>query len=239
MRPHDIRPDLSKSRIASFQHCPKRLWLQVHRRELGHIDERTKALFAAGHKVGELARAELPSGILVDNDHRDVDGALARTRELLTGGWASPIFEAAFERDGVVIRADILKPDQWGGWSLIEVKNSTYVSSYMLQDVATQAWVAAANRICVSSVILRLRRRRLIHGRPDSVPGFIDTEVTSNIRGMVRHRRITVDNARRTLSGVEPERKIGPHCTRPFSCEFQTYCGQLAADAGERDHGLV
>ena len=74
-----MKPDLSKSKIAAFEHCPKRLWLQVHRRELGHVDEKTQALFAAGHKVGELARAELPSGMLIDNDYRDVDGALSRT----------------------------------------------------------------------------------------------------------------------------------------------------------------
>ena len=231
MRPLDKKPDLSKSKIAAFEHCPKRLWLQVHRREVGQVDEKTLTLFAAGHTVGELARAELPSGILIDNDYRDVDGALGRTRALLAGGWEFPIFEAAFEREGVVIRADILQPDRWGGWSLIEVKNSSRFSSYMLRDVATQTWVLGANRICISAVILRLRRRRLTHGRPDSVPGFIDTDVTPDIRSIVRHRGITVGNARRSLRGAEPERKIGSHCTSPFICEFRAYCGELAADA--------
>jgi hypothetical protein len=46
---------LSKSRIAAFEQCPKRLWLLVHKPELADLDP-TKALrLSAGHEVGDAA----------------------------------------------------------------------------------------------------------------------------------------------------------------------------------------
>src|SRR5438270_8402777 len=75
---------LSKSRIAAFEHCPRRLWLQVHRRELARYDEATLALFAAGHQVGALARARYTKGILVEEDHQEIVAAIARTRWLIS-----------------------------------------------------------------------------------------------------------------------------------------------------------
>ncbi|MBX9640097.1 MAG: hypothetical protein K2X97_10305, partial [Mycobacteriaceae bacterium] len=49
------QPRLSKSKIAAFEHCPRRLWLQIHRRDLAKFDEATLVRFQCGHYVGELA----------------------------------------------------------------------------------------------------------------------------------------------------------------------------------------
>ena len=45
---------LSKSKIAIFEQCPKRLWLSVHRPDETVIDAATQAKFDVGHQVGEL-----------------------------------------------------------------------------------------------------------------------------------------------------------------------------------------
>ena len=97
---------LSKSKIAAFEHCPRRLWLQVHRPELAQFSENTLALFKCGHFVGDLARRRYSQGHLVAEGHHQVPAAIVHTHELLTAKVRLPIFEAAFERDGVIIRAD-------------------------------------------------------------------------------------------------------------------------------------
>lgn len=86
---------LSKSKLGAFEHCSKRLWLQAHRREVAIIDHRTQMLFATGHRLGELAREQVPNGILLDTDPRRIDEALQETKTILDGPWDRPVFEAA------------------------------------------------------------------------------------------------------------------------------------------------
>ena len=222
---------LSKSRIAAFEHCPRRLWLQVHRRDLARYDERTLHLFKLGHWVGELARARYEHGILVKEDHRQLVAAFVRTNHLIEAPTQSPIFEAAFQREGVVIRADILEPDGWGGWRLIEVKNSASVKPYQLLDVATQAWVLRGSQVCVSSVIIRhLERplRKISEFRPWI--RFVDADVTSDVQQLTSGRQQVVEQARWTSAGPEPQVQPGPHCVRPFRCEFRDHCGRVGPE---------
>ena len=217
------QPRLSKSKIAAFEHCPRRLWLQVHRRELAQFDQATLALFQCGHYVGELARRRYAQGHLVAEDHLQVPAAIARTQELLTAAVRLPIFEAAFERQGVIIRSDILEPDDWGGWRLIEVKNSRSVKAYQIRDVATQAWVLQGNRVCVSAIAVRYVERPLRLTSQNPTVRFLDADVTLDAQRLVSGRETIVAAAGAVLKGAEPEIKPGPHCTRP-SCEFRQHC---------------
>lgn len=227
------QPRLSKSRIAAFQHCSRRLWLQIHRPDLARFDAATLALFACGHQVGAVARWRYPAGVLVGEDHRDLVAALAHTRLLLEAPVQIPIFEAAFERNGVVIRADVLEPDGWGGWKLIEVKNSGRLKSYQIHDVATQAWVLRGNRVCISAVIIRhvdraVRATTLIRSRIN----FVDADVTADAFDLTKRREAVVAAARAAARGPEPAIAPGSHCNRP-ACEFRDHCwnaGAIAVD---------
>ncbi len=216
---------LSKSKIAAFEHCPRRLWLQTHRPELAKIDEHTLALFDAGHRVGELARTRHPNGALVSEGPKEIVAALARTQALLTAAVRRPIFEAAFQRDDVIIRADILSPDDLGGWALIEVKNSASVKPYQILDAATQTWVLRGNAICVSSVTIR-HVERPMRGRWRGFfqMRFVDADVTDDVMRLTVGRASVVDRARAVLSADEPQIRTGPHCRRPFRCEFRDHC---------------
>lgn len=236
----DTRLRLSKSKVAAFEHCPKRLWLQVHRREVGSVDQRTQALFAAGHGVGALAREQLPNGHLVHEDHRNVEGAIAHTKALLSGPCDRPIFEAAFQREDVVIRADILEPDGRGGWSFIEVKNSTSVRQYILNDVTTQGWTALGDGLRISTFAVRHVRHKVRTESDLSRCIFIDTDITWLVLGLIPRRLAVIEAARACVRGPEPMRKVGPHCTRPFACEFRDYCQALAVScANRRDTWLL
>ncbi|MFP5461220.1 MAG: hypothetical protein ACLGII_06535, partial [Gammaproteobacteria bacterium] len=109
-------PRLSKSRLQDLQQCPKRLWLQVRHPELREDSAVTQLVLAAGHRVGQVARTLAPRGILIDprvpgTDRPDLAEALRLTRELLAAAPRRPLYEATFERDGVLVRADLLLPD--------------------------------------------------------------------------------------------------------------------------------
>lgn len=214
---------LSKSKIATFEHCSRRLWLQVHRRELAQFDEVTLGRFKCGHVVGEFARRLYTQGHLIAEDHTQISAAIARTKDLLIAPARMPIFEAAFERDGVVVRADILEPDNWGGWRLVEVKNARAVHAYQVRDVATQAWVIQGNRVCISAAIVRHVERPLRTSSSDGTVSFIDADVTVEAQRLAQGRQTVVNRARSVLEGGEPDTKPSDHCTRP-RCEFRQHC---------------
>jgi hypothetical protein len=189
------------------------------------VDRRTELLFDAGHRVGELARFQVPNGILIDPDPQHLVAALVATGEALQR--RRPLFEPAFMRDGIVVRVDILEPQPAGSWKLVEVKNSGVVRPYQLGDIASQAWVLAGNGVKLSGLSIRLPRQVLRPGRrAPMTPGFIDFDVTATAGPLMHEVPKIAALARRTLDSAEPDRPIGPHCTRPFRCEFISYCSQ-------------
>jgi hypothetical protein len=219
----DTRYRLSKSKVAAFEHCAKRLWLQVHRRDLARFDARTLDQFRWGHRVGELARDQLPVGMMVHADP-DIAAALAKTRELLDIGWNRPIFEATFQHQGVLIRADILEPDGRGRWRMVEVKNSERVHSSLLNDVATQAWTGIGQGVRLSSFAIRHVQEKVRQEADLAECRFIDTDVTWLVVGLLPRRLPIINAALACIQGPEPMRKTGHHCTRPIVCEFRDYC---------------
>jgi hypothetical protein len=57
---------LSTSKIAAFEQCPRRLWLQTHQPEKARFDAGAEARFVLGKEVGDLACRLMPDGIRVD-----------------------------------------------------------------------------------------------------------------------------------------------------------------------------
>jgi hypothetical protein len=218
---------LSKSKIAAFEHCPKRLWLQIHRRHVGRFDADTLTRFQFGHDVGARARFVIPNGVMVE-DVPGMQAALDRTAELIARGPIQPIFEATFQRDDVLVRVDILEPDTQGGWRAIEVKASSRVRAYQLADLATQVWVMQGCRVAISRAIIRHLAGPISWRRPDiAAVRFQDTDVTTSIRRYVASRAAVAAAARVAILGPEVDRDMGSYCQRPFSCEFQAYCSEL------------
>jgi len=108
------RHGLSKSRIVAWKQCPKRLWLQIHKRDLLEVSDGAERSFQIGYEVGEVAQGLFPDGILIgDND--DLTAALAATKAAMAAHPDRPIFEATFQHDGVLVRADLLLPTP-SGW---------------------------------------------------------------------------------------------------------------------------
>lgn len=215
---------LSKSKIAAFEHCPRRLWLQFHRREAGKFDIDTLDLFRFGHDVGTLAQFALPNGIMVAAEP-DMDAALQRTAELIAAGPQRPIFEATFQFEDVLVRVDILQPDDLGGWEAIEVKASTRVKAYQLADLATQVWVMRGSGVAISTCIIRhIARPFDWHRRNLTTVRFEDANVTAPIKRYIASRPRIAAEARLAVRGPEIQRDMGNHCESPFVCEFRSHC---------------
>ena len=231
------RPGLSKSRIAAWKQCPKRLWLHVHKRELLEVSDDAQRSFQIGYEVGEVAQNLFPDGILIGDDD-DLSAALAATRAAMTDHSDRPIFEAAFQHDGLLVRVDLMLPTSCG-YRMVEVKSSASVNPYHVVDCAIQAWVLQQNGIALVAIEL----------------AHIDTSFVylgdGNYKGLFRHAPLDtaiqplldlvpnwIEEARSTLAHAEPAIAPGAQCDDPFECPFKAYCNKNTAQAIEPKYPL-
>ena len=214
---------LSKSRIAAWRQCPKRLWLQTHRPDLLEVSSSVERSFQIGYEVGEVAQGLFPNGILIEDDD-NLTAALASTKATINTHPDLPIFEATFQHDGLLIRSDLLIPTP-NGYCMIEVKSSASVKPYHIDDCAMQAWVLKQNNIDLSSI-------ELAHINT----GF-EYQGDGNYQGLFHHEKLDdavstllelvpnwITEARTTLAGEEPSIEVGAQCNEPFECPFKSYC---------------
>ena len=221
---------LSKSRIAAWRQCPKRLWLQIHRPDLLEVSADTNRGFQIGYEVGDVAQGLFPNGILIE-DNDNLSAALVATKTGISIHPDLPIFEATFQHDGLLIRSDLLIPTP-NGYCMTEVKSSASVKPYHIDDCAIQAWVLKKNNIDLSSIEL----------------AHIDTGFEylgdGNYQGLFHHEKLDdavfpliklvpnwIKEARSTLSGEEPCIEVGSQCNDPFECPFKAYCSRDIAVA--------
>ena len=127
--------------------------------------EALQAVFETGHEVGEVACRRFPGGHLVAHDHLHVPQALEETRQVIEAGVAPAVFEAAFEHERVLVRADVIERLQGGGWRLFEVKSTTRLKDVFLLDLAVQLWVLRGAGLDVrEAAVLTLDRSYVYDG---------------------------------------------------------------------------
>lgn len=220
---------LSKSRIVQHRQCPKRLWLYVNRPKFAVEDRAVTARLIMGGEVGEVARGLYPTGILIEE--LDARQAIAHTTEILRRE-QRPLFEVAFVHDGVFIRADILLPMR-GGYRLVEVKSSTSVKEYHLEDAAIQSWVAAKSGIAIKRIeIAHIDNSFVYPGKGDYAGLFTYADIDKEARALHKDVPKWIKAARKTLAGEEPNIEPGVQCHDPFSCPFFSYCDPALKDGG-------
>ena len=215
------RHGLSKSRLLLHRQCPKRLWLKIHRPELEEVNEGNQTRFAAGTYVGELAQQLYPDGVLIDG--HDLWQAVADTQVILAGE-KRPIFEATFQSNGLLIRADLLLP-AGNGFRMVEVKSSTSVKEYYLGDAAIQSWVAHQAKLPLVSVEIAHIDNLFVYPGGGNYHGlFHYADISDQIADMRTEVPDWINAARETLSGDEPCIAAGAQCSKPFDCPFSGYC---------------
>lgn len=216
--------NLSKSQYTRALQCFKSLWLYKHRRELQTPPNAAQqARFDAGHEVGELAQQLFPGGVEIEFDSDNFPAMLAKTTQYLKEG-VTTIYEASFSRAHIFAACDILHlgPD---GWEIYEVKSSTSVKPYHLEDVAIQWYV-------LNKAGLQLSKAAIVHVNSDYVrQGDIDihdlftvndvTDVTIERQPGIPDQLASIKDM---LSDGEPDIEIGTQCTNPYDCSFKDYC---------------
>jgi len=216
---------LSKSRLMSARQCPKRLFLEVHRKELAVYSQATESAFRKGHEVGDIARRIYGTD---DSVFIPFEGglspALARTNRLLSGDARVPIFEATLQHQGVLVRIDVLVPDG-DGWRLVEVKASTSVKAEHYFDCAIQAWVFSRSGHRLKDIALAHVDSRFVYEGEGDYQGLLrEEEVNDDVDALLPSVGDWVGEARRVVAGAEPAIGVGKHCFAPYECPFVNHC---------------
>jgi hypothetical protein len=214
---------LSKSRFLAGLQCRKRLYLEIHHRDLAtDPGPATQRIFASGHKVGELARNQFPGGVLIDPPPYEIERALRETETAIADG-ASVVYEPAFIHDNVFIRADVLARTDTGAWDLIEVKSTTRTSDTHVADAAIQRHVARGAGLSIRNTYVMHLNRGCRY--PDLSNLFELDEVSDRIDAMWPELAPRVAEFNELLiQPAAPHVPIGKHCTTPYDCSFMEHC---------------
>ena len=221
---------LSKSKLLAFRQCPKRLWLEIHRKELRADSAATQASFDVGYQVGDIARQLYDprgNGELLDPFSEGFDAAFARTADLLRS--AQPIFEASFSAAGALALADVMLPVRRGGklkWRMVEVKSSTSVKDYHRDDSAIQAFVARTAGVDLASVALAHIDSSWIYPGSDDYQGLlVEKDLTDeafsredDVISWIADAQVIARKRK------EPAIRTGAQCGAPYACGFLDYC---------------
>ncbi|MGR3913381.1 MAG: DUF2779 domain-containing protein [Gammaproteobacteria bacterium] len=228
-----MRHRLSKSKIMSGLQCKKRLWLEVHQREVAAPpDADAQRRFDVGNAVGAVARELHRGGRLVGFDG-GVDGAIAETQDALHAHPGAPVFEATFAHDDVAVRVDILEKGV-RGYRLIEVKSATSVKDEYYPDCAVQAWVLQGNDVTVERVELAHIDSKFVYGGDGDYRGLLRyADVTEKIAAGKAEAPQWARDFRRVLEGAQPDIGMGAQCRKPYECPFIGHCTAESGRAAE------
>jgi hypothetical protein len=214
--------------------CLKLLYLQVHEPDLaGELDEKSWAVIEQGREVGRLAQKMFPGGVRIEAGHEELDKALALTAQVVAKGQVPALFEAPFQHDNVLVRADILERHAKGKWRLIEVKSATDVKDRYVYDVAVQRLVLEGCGLQVVPCLMHLNREYVYDGKQYEleklfrIRDLIDetAALTKDVRELIREQRKALAQAQ------PPDIEAGRQCTDPVTCEFYDVCNkQLPED---------
>ncbi len=225
---------ISKSQYLKGIQCPKALWLYRNRRDLApEIGEGQQFIFDTGHEVGVLAQKYFGEGLEITEPYYKIKQAIQTTNRAVRQG-KGLIFEAtASSKIGAYSRIDILKKvDTSGTWDLIEVKSSTGVKDYHIDDMALQrhAFTGAGYRIR-KSILMHVNNGYVRKGELDLKGLFTLEDCTELVKDRLAEvGPIVKDLIKLINSGNEPEIEIGAHCTNPFDCDFIPYCWDHVPD---------
>ncbi|MGO8822428.1 MAG: hypothetical protein ACLQT6_17155 [Desulfomonilaceae bacterium] len=165
---------LSKSKVLSGRQCVKRLFLEVRKPQLAARAKVTDRLLSRGLEVHEVARRQYLDGILISHDD-NLSIAIEDTKQVLLRNPSSPIFEATFQHDGVLVRSDVFFQST-SGFRLIEVKSSTTLKPYQVEDCAVQAWVIQGHGLSLESVQVAVLNNSFVYPGGGSYSGLFRFE---------------------------------------------------------------
>lgn len=217
---------LSKSTLIRSIQCSKSLFLYKNNYSLRDKPSTTQQQkFDRGHRVGKLAQQLFPDGKDCSPPNPfSYDASVAATK-LLIQQQTKHIYEAAFKYNGILVALDILEYKD-GKWYAHEVKSSFRISNTYLLDAAIQYYIITKSGIKLEDFsIITINNDYLYDGNFDIHTYFKFTSVLDDIKERIPFVEKTIEEAIQTLSSnTMPDVSIGTHCTKPYPCDFQSYC---------------
>ena len=217
---------LSKSQYIRGLQCHKSLWLYKNRRDLLQpTGAQAESLFATGNTVGDYAKQVFPNGIEIEFDSNNFDGMISKTSELIEQGFDT-IYEATFKQKGISAMADVLHKTV-DGWNMYEVKASTSVKPYHIDDAAIQ-WFALSNVLKINKVfIMHINNEYVRNGDLEVDKLFHLEDITNDVLTLqvdIPDKLIVMEDM---LNHDIPDIDVGAHCDSPFECDFSHLCWDI------------
>lgn len=215
---------LSKSEYIRGLQCQKSLWLYKHKPELRDTpDNQTESAFNAGHQVGDLAKELFPNGSEIEFDSSNFLDMIEKTKEFIDNSNTNIIYEATFNERGIFAMADILVEND-DGWDMYEVKASTQVKEYYLDDAAIQ-WYALSNAIKLNrAYIVHINNQYVRNGKLVIKELFTIEDITEAIQEKQYEVEHNLYAIKQMLEEDMPDTDIGLQCSNPHDCDFSEHC---------------
>ncbi|CAB5081459.1 hypothetical protein D3OALGA1CA_216 [Olavius algarvensis associated proteobacterium Delta 3] len=241
---------ISKSQYLKGVQCQKALWLYRRRPDLiPPVSETQQALFDMGHEIGNLAQDYFEGGVEITAPYNQTERAIEDTRKAIHDG-NSIVFEAtAASPDGAFSRIDIFrKKGASDTWDMIEVKGSTGVKNYHIDDIALQRFAfQGAGYTIEKSILMHVNNQYVRYGEIDVGQLFSLEDCTEVVRSRIEEVRPNLVQFLELLNkNQEPDIPTGGHCFSPFTCDFIGYCWQHVPEisvydifSGARLEGLL
>jgi hypothetical protein len=230
---------LTKSDIASFRQCPRRLWLEKHAPHAVDPGSKSTSRRARdGAFVGQMARDALGPEIVWPPSQPSPELSAQRALDLLKASPGKAGVEIPLLRDELSARADAIIPEQ-NGYVLQETKSSTFPlkkdrltpdepDEHLLDDIAIQIWVMSGTGLPLERAELNLLDNRWRYpGGGDYRGLFRQLIVGPEIGARVAEVPNWLAAANSTLAGSMPATSTGSHCDKPYPCPFHGHCRAL------------
>lgn len=154
---------ITKNLFLSTLTCPTYGWLQQSGLPQQPLSIADQLRIEEGLEIHERARQLFPSGILITGNNIV---ASQTTQQCLKDPTIDTIFEATFQTNNYVTKADILIR-QTTGWKIIEIKSNVNLSDDLIDDLAYTTMVCKKAGLKISSCSLLLVSKDYRLGMPD------------------------------------------------------------------------
>ena len=223
---------LSKSTFIRGLQCEKSLYLYKHHYTLKDpISSSLQTVFDQGSNIGLLAQGIFPNGVDASPvSHFKMAESVKKTWEYIMQG-ESIIYEATFLYNDVLCALDILVKDH-EGWKAYEVKSSTKVSETYIKDAAIQYYtITNSGTELIDISIIHINNQYIRDGDVDIDQLFTIESVYDQVIEFLPKISNEVSRLKNVISSHEiPQIEIGPHCSKPYDCDFKGTCWKHIPD---------
>jgi len=217
---------LSKSTFIRGLQCEKSLYLYKRHYNLKDpVSPLLQAVFDQGTNVGVLAQLLFPNGVDASPErYFNMIESVDKTKSFISDG-EKIIYEATFVYNDVLAALDILIKDE-DGWKAFEVKSSTKVAEAYIKDAALQYYTIVNSGIYLKDIsIIYINNQYLKNGELDVNELFSIESVKDQVLDFLPSIPNEISRLKRVIdSETIPAIDIGPHCTKPYNCDYMGTC---------------